>query len=66
MNNTWICCEVLVLYLSSVSAGSCVLFHLLTSTQLNHAKTHFLYHFGDQDLNPPSVDQKFIMLTITP
>ena len=42
------------------------------SPKLNHAKSHFLSHFGekkkwlDQDLNPRSADKKLIMLTITP
>ena len=41
------------------------------SSKLGRAKTHFLSHFGekiwlDQDLNPWSVDQKLIVLTITP
>ena len=44
------------------------------SPKLGQAKTHFLSHFGekkekiwlDQDLNPRSVEQKLIVLTITP
>ena len=45
------------------------------SPKLNHAKTHFLSHFGEKKkkknmarpgFNPQSVDQKLIVLTITP
>ena len=60
-----------ILKLKSVNSNFTLAVH---SPKLNHAKTHFLSHFGekkkekiwlDQDLNPRSVDQKLIMLTIT-
>ena len=57
--------------LKSVNSNFTLAVH---SPKLGQAKTHCLSHFGekrekiwlDQDLNPRSVDQKLIVLTITP
>ena len=63
-------CSKLLSLLKSVNSNFTLAVH---SPKPNHAKTHFLSHFGekkkklwlDRDLNPQSVDQKLIMLSIT-
>jgi hypothetical protein len=71
---SWIAKKEMGLFGSQLKSVNSNFTQAVHSPKLGHAKTHFLSHFGekrekiwlDRDLNPQSVDQKLIVLTITP